>query len=143
MVTFSMSRERASPTKNKGDSAARAGKIWFQACAAILFVSVVLWGPVNAEETPPEQSPTTDPVHISLSGYLNGFIPVDPDLSVGGSRVAHADLRSMAGAGIKFEASPAFTRHMVGGEIEGFVSGGSIKAPAGCRPQACRRRKEA
>jgi opacity protein-like surface antigen len=90
---------------------------------------VVLWSPVSADDLPPVQSPPADPVTISLSGYLSGFVPVDQGLSVGGSRVPHTDLRSMAGAGIKFEAYPAFTRHMVGGEIEGFVSGGSIKAP--------------
>ena len=110
-----MSKERASPTKNKVGFAARALKTSFRACAAILFVSVVLWSPVNADEPPLEQSPPADPVHISLSGYLNGFVPVDPDLSVGGSRVPDTDLRTMAGAGIKFEAYPAFTRHMVGG----------------------------
>ncbi len=123
-----MSRERASPTKNKIGSAARAVKVGTQACAAILFVPVVLWSPVNADDLPPVQSPPADPV-ISLSGYFSGFVPVDQDLSVGGNRVPHTDLRSMAGAGIKFEVYPAFTRHMVGGEIEGFVSGGIIKAP--------------
>ena len=124
-----MSRERASRTKNKGGSAAHAAKKRNQVCAVILFVSAALWSPVSADDLPPVQSPPADPVHISLSGYLSGFVPVDHDLSVGRSRVPNTDLRTMAGAGIKFEAYPAFTRHMVGGEIEGFVSGGSIKAP--------------
>jgi opacity protein-like surface antigen len=58
-----------------------------------------------------------------------GFIPRDRDLSVGGAGIPQTDIRGTIGAGIKFEAYPWFTNKILGGEIEAFGLGGSVRAP--------------
>ena len=66
---------------------------------------------------------------LYLSGHAMGFFRQDNNLTVGGARVPQTDIRGTFGAGIKFEAYPWFTNKILGGEIEAFGLGGSVRAP--------------
>ncbi|MDP3092434.1 MAG: hypothetical protein Q8N04_17305 [Nitrospira sp.] len=68
-------------------------------------------------------------VDLYLSGHAMGFFPQDNNLTVGGASVPRTDIRGTFGAGIKFEAYPWFTNKILGGEIEAFGLGGSVRAP--------------
>lgn len=68
-------------------------------------------------------------VDLYLSGHAMAVLPRDKDLTVGGAAVQGTDVRGTFGAGIKFEAYPWFTNKILGGEIEAFGLGGSVRAP--------------
>lgn len=57
-----------------------------------------------------------------------GVIPREKDLTVGGAGIPRIDIRGTVGVGIKFEACPAFTKKIVGGEVEVFGLRGSVRA---------------
>ncbi len=89
-------------------------------------------GVALAQEVPPQPVPSSPPAKkfdLLLSGHVMGLFPQDKDLSVGGSRIPHTDVRGTIGAGIKFDAYPWFTRKILGAEIEAFGLGGSVRAP--------------
>lgn len=86
-------------------------------------------GGAFGQNSSPESPPPTRKVDLYLSGYLFGLLPQDKDLSVGGNRIPNTDVQGTIGAGIKFEAYPSFTRKIVGGEVEVFGLGGSVRAP--------------
>ncbi|MEO5956916.1 MAG: hypothetical protein ABIR36_14675, partial [Nitrospiraceae bacterium] len=98
-----------------------------------LVVILSTWvGVALAQEVPPQPVPSSPPAKkfdLLLSGHVMGLFPQDKDLSVGGSRIPHTDVRGTIGAGIKFDAYPWFTRKILGAEIEAFGLGGSVRAP--------------
>jgi opacity protein-like surface antigen len=104
----------------KGTAIALAGAV------ALLLV----WpGGAFGQNAPPAAPPPVKKFDLYLSGHLFGLLPQDKDLSVGGNRVPNTDVRGTIGAGIKFEAYPWFTKKIVGGEVEVFGLGGSVRAP--------------
>ncbi len=102
-------------------------------CRGVLFVLLAAMSPdvVWAEEPgePVPQMRTEKKVDLYLSGHVMGVIPRDKDLTVGGAGIPRTDVRGTAGAGIKFEAYPWFTNKILGGEVEVFGFGGSVRAP--------------
>lgn len=102
-------------------------------CRRLLLVLLATMsvGIVWAEE-PGDPAPQKRPekqVDLYLSGHVMGLIPRDKDLTVGGAGIPRTDVRGTIGAGIKFEAYPSFTKKIVGGEVEIFGLGGSVRAP--------------
>lgn len=103
------------------------------ACRGLLLVLLAATSPdVVRAEVPGEPVPqmrTEKKVDLYLSGHVMGVIPRDKDLTVGGAGIPRTDVRGTIGAGIKFEAYPSFTKKIVGGEVEIFGLGGSVRAP--------------
>ena len=101
--------------------------------AAFSLMGTKSWGPAHAQET---NDPSTSPpenkaekkVDLLLSGHLIGLFPQDKDLSAGGNRIPNTNVRGTLGAGIKFDIYPWFTNKVLGGEIETFGFGGSVRA---------------
>ncbi|SPP64794.1 conserved exported hypothetical protein [Nitrospira lenta] len=102
-------------------------------CRGLILMLLVAMSPnsVWAEGLgdPASQKPPEKKVDLYLSGHAMGFFPQDKDLTVGGAGVPRTDIRGTFGAGIKFEAYPWFTNKILGGEIEAFGLGGSVRAP--------------
>lgn len=86
-------------------------------------------GGAFGQNAPPESPAPAKQIDLYLSGHLFGLLPQDKDLSVGGNRVPNTDVRGTIGAGVKFEAYPWFTNRILGGEVEAFGLGGSVRAP--------------
>lgn len=90
--------------------------------------SEIVWAEDPGEPAP--QNRTEKQVDIYLSGHVMGMIPRDKDLIVAGAgNIPRTDVRGTVGAGLKAEAYPAFTKKIIGGEIEVFGLGGSVRAP--------------
>ncbi|MEQ1793238.1 MAG: hypothetical protein ABL970_03520 [Nitrospira sp.] len=102
----------------------------FQGLMLVLLVTLGV-DVAYAEEPgdPPLQKRPEKKVDLYLSGHVMGFIPRDKDLTVGGVSISQTDIRGTFGAGIKFEAYPWFTNKILGGEVEAFGLGGSVRAP--------------
>lgn len=105
-----------------------------------------MWaGVALAQEVPPLPVPSSPPAKkfdLYLSGHVMGLFPQNKDLSVGGSRIPHTDVRGTIGAGIKFDAYPWFTRKILGAEIEAFGSAEASGLP-GLHPASARLRRKA
>lgn len=96
------------------------------ALTALICADVVCAGEPSDLASPKQMEKKVD---LYLSGHVMGVVPRDKDLTVGGTSIPHTDIRGTFGAGIKFEAYPWFTNKILGGEIEAFGLGGSIRAP--------------
>lgn len=102
--------------------------------AVTSLIVIMCWGSALAQEindlsTSVPQTKVEKKIDLYLSGHIMGLLPQDKDLSVGGSRIPHTDVRGTIGAGIKFDAYPWFTKKILGAEIEAFGLGGSVRAP--------------
>lgn len=87
----------------------------------------VVWAEESGDQV--SQKRPEKKVDLYLSGHVMGLIPQDKDLTVGGGGIPRTDVRGTVGAGIKFEAYPWFTNKLLGGEVEIFGLGGSVRAP--------------
>lgn len=106
---------------------------------ALTAVSGVGFAQETGDPVPPQKIESK--VDLYLSGHAMGFSPRDKDLTVSGASVPLTDIRGTFGAVIKFEAYPWFTNKILGGEIEAFGLGGSVRAPRFTSDRGLLRRK--
>ncbi|MGA6827252.1 hypothetical protein ACO9S2_06500 [Nitrospira sp. NS4] len=105
-------------------------KLVLRACMAlVLATAAVVSGFAQESGDPPPQKKPERKVDLYLSGHAMAFLPRDKDLTVGGVGIQGTDIRGTFGAGMKFEAYPWFTNKILGGEVEAFGLGGSVRAP--------------
>ena len=97
--------------------------------ALVPATAAVVSGFAQESGDPPPQKKPERKVDLYLSGHAMAFLPRDKDPTVGGAGIQGTDIRGTFGAGMKFEAYPWFTNKILGGEVEAFGLGGSVRAP--------------
>jgi len=88
---------------------------------------IVCFDALSVAEAQESGHPLTNEFYVGA--FATRSNPTGSDISLGGDKIPQASFSSSTGGGIKGGIFPKFFRSYLGGEIEAFGHGGTIRAP--------------